>query len=224
MKGKTHDMTDDFGVNDHIVICNWSHKAELLIKQLHDPSLEKRSPIIIITETPDLVPDFDADDTFRGIMIVKGNPTHEETLFRAGIDSAKTVIILSDRSQGEDRSSDTKTIMTAIAIDHIVPNVHVVAEVLLSENVPYFNYTFVNEIICLELLTERLLAQSCLTPGVSFIFKDLLTQSSDTNEIYVEPIPSKYVGKTYQELRSDICNTEEMDIILIGFNLISPCM
>ena len=36
-----------------------------------------------------------------------------------------------------------------------------------------FSYTFVNEIICLELLTERLLAKSCLTPGVSYIFKDL---------------------------------------------------
>ena len=149
-------------------------------------------------------------------MIVKGNSTHEETLLRAGVDTAKIVIVLADRSLGE--SADTKTIMTAIAIDHIVPDVHVVAEVLLSSNVPYFSYTFVNEIICLELLTERLLAQSCLTPGVSFIFKDLLTQSSDTNEIYVESIPDKYIGKTYQELRSVICNTEDIDMILIGLS------
>ena len=216
MKKEKPSNTNDFGVNNHIVICNWSDKTDLLIKQLHDPSIEERFPIIIVTEHPEEIPDFDEDDSYRGIMIVKGNSTHEETLLRAGVDTAKTVIVLADRSLGE--SADTKTIMTAIAIDHIVPDVHVVAEVLLSSNVPYFSYTFVNEIICLELLTERLLAQSCLTPGVSFIFKDLLTQSSDTNEIYVEPIPDKYIGKTYQELRSVICNTEDIDMILIGLS------
>lgn len=216
MKKEKPSNTNDFGVNSHIVICNWSDKTDLLIKQLHDPSIEERFPIIIVTEHPEDIPDFDEDDSYRGIMIVKGNSTHEETLLRAGVDTAKTVIVLADRSLGE--SADTKTIMTAIAIDHIVPDVHVVAEVLLSSNVPYFSYTFVNEIICLELLTERLLAQSCLTPGVSFIFKDLLTQSSDTNEIYVESIPDKYIGKTYQELRSVICNTEDIDMILIGLS------
>ena len=216
MKKVKPSNTNDFGVNNHIVICNWSDKTDLLIKQLHDPSIEERFPIIIVTEHPEDIPDFDEDDSYRGIMIVKGNSTHEETLLRAGVDTAKTVIVLADRSLGE--SADTKTIMTAIAIDHIVPDVHVVAEVLLSSNVPYFSYTFVNEIICLELLTERLLAQSCLTPGVSFIFKDLLTQSSDTNEIYVESIPDKYIGKTYQELRSVICNTEDIDMILIGLS------
>ena len=219
MKKVKPSNTNDFGVNNHIVICNWSDKTDLLIKQLHDPSIEERFPIIIVTEHPEEIPDFDEDDSYRGIMIVKGNSTHEETLLRAGVDTAKTVIVLADRSLGE--SADTKTIMTAIAIDHIVPDVHVVAEVLLSSNVPYFSYTFVNEIICLELLTERLLAQSCLTPGVSFIFKDLLTQSSDTNEIYVEPIPDKYIGKTYQELRTVICNTEDIDMILIGLSTLT---
>ncbi|SVC93608.1 uncharacterized protein METZ01_LOCUS346462, partial [marine metagenome] len=113
-------------------------------------------------------------------------------------------------------TADTKTIMTTIAIDHIIPDIHVVAEVLSSSNLPFFAYTFVNEIICLELLTERLLAQSCLTPGVSFIFADLLTQSSDTNEIYVEEIPTHYIGRTFQELRKAIVSLDQQDIILIG--------
>ena len=59
---------------------------------------------------------------------------------------------------------------------------------------------------------------------VSFIFKDLLTQSSDTNEIYVEPIPDKYIGKTYQELRSVICNTENIDMVLIGLSTFTERM
>ena len=207
-------IENDFGLEGHIIICNWSEKTDLLIGELHDASLDRKRPIIIITENPHEVPDFDADDSYRGIMIVKGNPSHEESLKRAGINSASTVIILADRELGD--SADTKTIMTAIAIDHIEPKVHVVAEVILSSNVPYFSYTLVNEIICLELLTERLLAQSCLTPGISFIFSDLLTQSRDTNEIYVEDIPKKYIGKTYLGLKTAIVGMVKEDIILIG--------
>ena len=45
-----------------------------------------------------------------------------------------------------------------------------------------------------------------------------MAESSDTNEIYVEAIPEKYIGKTYQELRRDICNTDTTDIILIGLS------
>ena len=211
---KNTKLANDFGVEDHIIICNWTKKSDLLVKELHNPSVEKKRPIIVITENPQDVPDFEEDETYRGIMIVKGNPSNEDSLKRAGIESAATVIILADERLAD--TADTKTIMTTIAIDHIIPDIHVVAEVLSSSNMPFFAYTFVNEIICLELLTERLLAQSCLTPGVSFIFSDLLTQSSDTNEIYVEDIPAHYIGKTFQELRKAIVSLDEQDIILIG--------
>ena len=207
-------LANDFGVEDHIIVCNWTKKSDLLVKELHNPSVEKKRPIIVITENPQDVPDFEEDETYRGIMIVKGNPSNEDSLKRAGIESAATIIILADERLAD--TADTKTIMTTIAIDHIVPDIHVVAEVLSSSNLPFFAYTFVNEIICLELLTERLLAQSCLTPGVSFIFADLLTQSSDTNEIYVEDIPTHYIGRTFQELRKAIVGLDEQDIILIG--------
>ena len=211
---KNTKLANDFGVEDHIIICNWTNKSDLLVKELHDPSIEQRRPIIIITDHPQDVPDFEEDETYRGIMIVKGNPSNEDSLKRAGLENAATVIILADEKLAD--VADTKTIMTAIAIDHITPDVHVVAEILSSSNLPFLDYTFVNEIICLELLTERLLAQSCLTPGVSFIFAELLTQSRDTNEIYVEDIPADYIGKTFQELRKAIVSIEKQDIILIG--------
>lgn len=211
---KNEKLENDFGVEDHIIICNWTNKSDLLVKELHDPSLTTKRPIIVVTENPQDVPDFEEDETYRGIMIVKGNPSHEETLKRAGIESATTIILLADESLGD--GADTKTIMTAIAIDHITTKIHVVAEVLSSSNLPYLEYTFVNEVICLELLTERLLAQSCLTPGVSYIFSDLLTQSKDTNEIYIEDIPNKYIGKSFQELRKAIVTMEGKDVILIG--------
>ena len=213
MKNNTKQL-NDFGVDGHIIICNWTKKSDLLVKELHNPSVVQKQPIIVITDNPQDVPDFEEDETYRGIMIVKGNPSNEDSLIRAGIESAATVIILAEEKLAD--VADSKTIMTTIAIDHIAPDIHVVVEVLSSSNLPFFDYTFVNEIICLEQLTERLLAQSCLTPGVSFIFADLLTQSSDTNEIYVEEIPPNFIGKTFQDLRKAIVSLDSQDIILIG--------
>ena len=77
-------LANDFGVEDHIIICNWTKKSDLLVKELHNPSVEKKRPIIVITENPQDVPDFEEDETYRGIMIVKGNPSNEDSLIRAG--------------------------------------------------------------------------------------------------------------------------------------------
>ena len=39
---KNTKLANDFGVEDHIVICNWTKKSDLLVKELHNPSVEKQ--------------------------------------------------------------------------------------------------------------------------------------------------------------------------------------
>ena len=41
MEKKTK-LINDFGVEDHIIICNWTKKSDLLVKELHDQSVEKK--------------------------------------------------------------------------------------------------------------------------------------------------------------------------------------
>jgi Trk K+ transport system NAD-binding subunit len=223
-------------VSDHTIICNWSEKIDSLIEELHNPSLgEKRDPIIIISKNPiysskifSVSPDKEPsteekpsgekesidDDNFKGILVIEGDPAEKTALKKANINSAKRIIILADRSLGD--AADSKTIITALAIDRLRPEIHTVAEVLFKDNRSYFKeYTLVNEIVCLELFENRLLAQSCLTKGISEIYQDLVTQSKETNEIYREKIPASYHGKFYQELKKVIFSLD--DIILIGY-------
>ncbi|KAA3609654.1 MAG: hypothetical protein DWQ05_22235 [Calditrichaeota bacterium] len=204
----------DFGINGHVIICNWSNKADIIVRQLHDISVKNKNPIIVITEKPEKIPKT-ADPAYRGLLIIGGDPADKEILERADVKNARTVIVLADEESLE--KADSKAILIVLAIDAINPNVHVIVELLSSKSEMYFQYTHANEIICLEQLAEKLLAQSALTPGLSQVYMDLLTQSADTNEIYQEEIPEFFIGKTYREIEAAIIAIDEKDIILIGF-------
>ena len=206
--------TGDFAINGHIILCNWSSKADIIVRQLHDVSVKNKRPIIVITENPERVPKT-TDDAYRGLLIIGGDPADKEILERADVGNAKTVVVLADEHNLE--NSDSKAILIVLAIDAINPNVHVIVELLSSNSEMYFQYTHVNEIVFLEQLSEKLLAQSALTPGLSQVYMDLLTQSLDTNEIYQEEIPEMFVGRTYRDIEAEIIGIDAKDIILIGF-------
>ena len=210
-------ITGDFGIKDHIVICNWTKKADTIVRELHNQSVHEKRPIIVVTEYPENVPKTNELE-YRGLMIIGGDPSDKSILQRADIKNAFAVIVLADDRIEE--HADSKAVLIALAIDSINPNVHVIVEINNSKNKMHFQYTHVNEIICIDQLAEKLLSQTALTPGLSQVYMDLLTQSSDTNEIYIEEVPPTFIKKTYEELEKSIIEIDEEDIILIGFSTI----
>lgn len=204
----------DYNIKDHIVICNWTNKADVIVRQLHDESVHAKNPIIVITENPELVPK-STEKAYRGLLIIGGDPADREILERADIKSAKTAVILVDEKDIE--NADSKSILIQLAIDSINPNVHTIVELMKSSSEMYFRYTHVNEIICLEQLAEKLLAQTALTPGLSEVYMNLLTQSAETNEIYLEDLPESFIGQTYEEVEKQVVSIKNKDIILIGW-------
>lgn len=204
----------DYNIKDHVVICNWTDKADVIVRQLHDESVHNRSPIIVVTENPELVPK-STDKSYRGLLIVGGDPADKEILERADIRTAKTAVILADEKDIE--RADSKSILIQLAIDSINPSVHTIVELVNSSSELYFRYTHVNEIICLEQLAEKLLSQAALTPGLSEVYMNLLTQSLDTNEIYLEELPESFIGHRYEEVEKKIISIKDKDLILIGW-------
>ena len=204
----------DYNIKDHVVICNWTSKADVIVRQLHDESVHDKSPIIVVTENPEQVPQ-STDIVYRGLLTIGGDPADKEILERADIRTAKTAVILADEREPE--NADSKSILIQLAIDSINPNVHTIVELIKSSSEMYFKYTHVNEIICLEQLAEKLLSQSALTPGLSEVYMNLLTQSLDTNEIYLEELPESFVGQTYEDVEKQIVSIKDKDIILIGW-------
>lgn len=207
----------DFGIRDHVIICNWSKKADIIVRQLHDESVRQKSPIIVITDYPENIPKT-TDPAYRGLLMISGDPANREILKRADVRNARTVVVLADENDPE--NSDSKSILIVLAIESINANVHIIVELINSNSEMFFQYTHVDEIVCLEQLSEKLLAQSALTPGLSQVYMDLLTQSSATNEIYQESVTAPLIGKSYRELEATVINIDEKDLILIGFSTI----
>lgn len=220
MEENMMEMQGDFCLKNHIIICNWSNKAHTIVSQLHEESVKEKAPIIVITNNPEKVPR-STDPAYRGLLMIVGDPADKEMLNRADVQFAKNVIVLADDDDLE--NADAKSILIVLAIDALNPSVHVIVELLKSKNENYFQYTHVNEIICLEQLAEKLLAQSALTPGLSQVYMDLLTQSSATNEIYQVPVPQAIIEKkmTYRDVEQVIITIDEKDIVLIGFSTIA---
>jgi hypothetical protein len=98
----------DFNIKNHIIICNWTSKADVIVRQLHDESVHERNPIIVITDRPEQVPK-SADKAYRGLLIIGGDPADKEILKRADIKYAKTAIILADDEDME--NADSKSIL-----------------------------------------------------------------------------------------------------------------
>jgi len=205
----------DYNIRDHVVICNWTGKADVIVRQLHDESVHEKNAIIVITDNPERVPKT-TDKEYRGLLIIGGDPANKEILIRADLKHAKTAIILADEEDRE--NADSRSILIQLAIDSINPNVHTIVELVKSSSRMYFQYTHVNEIICLEQLAEKLLSQAALTPGLSEIYMNLLTQSAETNEIYLEELPETFIGRTYEDVEKEIVGIADKDIILIGWS------
>jgi len=204
----------DYNIKDHIVICNWTSKADSIVRQLHDESVVKKSPIIVVTNRPQDVPS-STEEEYRGLLIINGDPADREILERADIQKASVAVILADETKGEE--PDSKSILIQLAIDAINAKVHTIVELVHSSSEMYFTYTHANELVCLEQLSEKLLAQAALTPGVSKVYLDLLTQSSNTNEIYEVEIIERFVGQSFEEVKASFLEIARSKMILFGF-------
>ncbi len=209
--------TDRTSLANHFVICNWNDLGDEIIRQLHAPVVGDCRPIVIVTDRPEAVPQFEPegdDDPYRNVFVIPGDPASDRILARAGIDRADTAIVLADMREPE--HADTRSVLIALAIEAIEPRVHTIVELLKSRNRIHFQHTSVDEVVCIDELTEKLIAQAALTHGLSEVYVRLLTATEDTNEVYVVQVPPAYVGKPYRALEKALVEYEEEAVVLVG--------
>ena len=170
-------------MRDHFVICNWNDLGDQIIRQLHAKVVGDERPVVIVTDQPEHVPQCEpelSDDPYRNVFVIPGDPTSDRILARANIAEADTAIVLSDPREGE--HADTKSVLTALAIEATEPRVHTIVELLHSRNRVHFQHTSVDEVVCVDELTEKLVAQAALTHGLSEFYCRLLTATESQAE------------------------------------------
>ncbi|QDV33208.1 potassium channel family protein [Tautonia plasticadhaerens] len=213
---------DSTAMDNHIVLCNWATRGSELIRQVHSRIVTDWRPIVIIHDQPDEIelPDKADETAFTDVYIVKGDPTSEVALRRAGVARAYSVVVLVDSREG--KHADGKTILTCVSIRNICkgddqPNV--VAECLNPGNRIHLRKAGADEVVSAHDIGLRLLARASLFHGMIRVYQELLTVRKDNNELYVVPVPEALVGKGFEELSVLFARTARGDprgCVLIG--------
>lgn len=191
----------------HILICGWNEKAPYIISELEREMGEKKQSIVLLADIERKPPDVD-------VFFVRGDSDRVNDLERANIKEAASVIILADQTVScEADEMDARTVLTALAIRSMRPEIKIIAEVVDPRNVEHLKRVNIDEIVVSSIIIGNLLARTSLFHGMSGIINEIMTAEYG-NQLYKITLPSKYVGNDYNSVLQDL--QAEHGVTLIG--------
>ena len=169
------------GYKDHIVVCGWNTTARDLIAELRGD--DYRSKVVVLA-------DLDKNPAGDGVYFVRGEPTDDADLKRAGIEDASAALIFPSDATDD---ADMHSILTILAIEHAAPGVRTVAEVNNPKHEAHFRRADVDELLVTSKIASHLLARSALYPGLTGIVTDIVS-GGEGSELYRIGLPDDYIG------------------------------
>ena len=209
----------------HITICNWNKRGEKIVEELHHPSAEPDTRILVLTEAETDEKELRKNsDRYANVYFYKGKSTTYKTLKDAQVHQAKSVIILTDTN---DKDPDPKTILTCLAIRQLkkemkeIHSPHIIAELMDRTNRQIALDAGANEIVSAGFYRTGIMLQSARYHNLSDIFHELLIYEDNTSSIYIienDKLPKILKEKNFKEA-TEIFNEnrdENNPVILIG--------
>ena len=188
-------------LTDHIVMCGWNMNADKLINSLYELKLNKNNFDLVLVNELSEEEINQVKSRFSKIKIhfVAGDFTQEETLLRASVISASSVIVIPNNLNNDNESHDEKTIFATLTIKSIDASIRVVAYLLDRENLTHIKRAEADEVVVSDDFSLNILASHIVDPGVPQVSNQLINTSSDSR-LKRKPIPGNYIGKKYSEL------------------------
>ena len=181
-----------YNFEEHMILCEWNHRAKTIIKELRLDPQTNRTPIVLIAEL-ERKP---IDD--RNLYFVQGSVT-DETLQRANLAQAKTVIILGD-DKLPDSQRDSKVILSTLTIESINSDAYTIVELVHESYVTTCKRANADEIIVSSELSGMLISQAALNHGVSHVVADLISADDEGNQLYKLPPIKERIGSPFIEI------------------------
>ena len=186
-------MRKKIDFSEHIVICGWNYQGERIVSELLSPNQKQEVQIAILAHG-ERCPLSDLR-----IEFIKGDPTQDQDLLRAGVRRAYSVIVLTDLTKGPNEA-DAEALMVVLAIKSLNRSVHACVQLVNSANRSHLQRAQADEIICLDLLGGNLAVASALNHGLSHVLSDLLTFAIGSEFYRIDGhIASQLVGKEFAE-------------------------
>lgn len=194
-------------LSNHIIICGWNFQGERIVGELLRSQVKPHREIVVLANC-EIRPIKD-----EKVEFVKGDPTQDESLVRAGIKRADSVIVLSDLAKSTNEA-DAEALMIVLAVESINREVHSCVQIVNSSNRVHFERAHADEIICLEQIGGNLVVSSALNHGTSQVVSELLTFDSGSEFYrYDAHLSDELVGKEFADVVQILAQKR---IILLG--------
>jgi len=182
----------------HILICGWNDHTENVITGVLRSDGDA-AIILINSLKPDKVDLLRLKYEGQNIHFLQGDYINEETLLKSNVRKARAVIIMADFAGPEFRDrADNRTILAALAVKSLAPEVRTVAELLDHENVYHLRRAKVDEIVVRGESAGALIAGAVDNPGLPGILSEMVTGPEGTR-MKKKKIPPDFVGRRFSE-------------------------
>ncbi len=173
-------MSCDF--EGHVVLCGWNTRAPHLLAQLSASGLRAS---VVAASRPEELPE--------EVFFVRGHPSKQGPLIRAGLKKAKAAIILGG---GE----DAQALMTALVVESVAPEVYSVMELHDPANARYAQYAHVDDVLYPDSLIADITGICSHYEGLSVFIRDILSTADDGHSFASFEVPAEFAGRTVGEL------------------------
>lgn len=213
-KFRSEDLNMNFeDMEDHVIICGWSTKTEIIIAEYRASQAYRDTPIVVITQME--LEQISIPKTLGGqVYFIHDDFTKISALTRAGIEHAKTCIILSDTSGGRtEQDADARAILAALTVEKINKDVYSCAELVNRSYSTHLELGHVNDYVVSGEYSAYMLAQAAMNRGLMGVLGELLTYQHG-NEFYRCPIPKNWHGRSFHEMLMEL--KQHQDSILVA--------
>jgi voltage-gated potassium channel len=168
--------------SNHIIVINWSKKAQLAIEELlsSEPGIH-----IVIIDNAEKHP-YDRPN----VQFVSGDPTSIEVLAMANIHAARSAIIFADPRIDDASLIDGKSLLIVSSIEQAAPAVHTTVEIVIEKHILNFRHVQVNDFILSHDAVSRLAVRSALKEGSVDLFTQLLSKQYGEDVFDIKPDPA----------------------------------
>ena len=210
MEGRVVEFVE---LQDHIVICGWTPKTEIIIQEYRSGQRTRKTPIVVITELPEATEAFTVEHP--NVVFLHDDFTKVSALRRAGIENAQTCLVLSDTSGGRsEQDADARTILAALTVEKINESVYTCAELVNRSYATHLEAGNVNDYVVSGEYGAHMLAQAAMKRGLISVFSELLTYERG-NEFYRVPIPASWVGASFDEKLVEVRKSDNLILIAV---------
>lgn len=196
-KTREHRGMSAFGLTDHLVVFNYPAPAKILsiVAELRaDPSCGARLDVVLVDEHLAELPPELAE---AGVRFVRGNPSRDDTLRRASIDTARHAVVLS--RQPGDPASDNANVAIVLAIEKRAARVKTVVECIDPASRELLRKAGCDQIVCPTQFEALFVSHELLNPGAHDVLQDLIS-GAHGHQLYLTAVVHAE-SVTYAQLR-----------------------